>query len=121
MLFGRYGRAQFLRDAQRLGITPASAFSRAALRRRRDRLLFVHHPDRGGDPNKAAEVNAIYERMLNWLGGDSSRWRAAQQADSPIGASTKMVPSSRAARIGAFAFAAAADYAAFRRGGGKRQ
>jgi len=119
LLFGRYGRAQFLRDAQRLGINPASAFSHAALRRRRDRLLLVHHPDRGGDPTKAAEINAIYKRMLKWLDGDGSRWSDAQLTDTPIGGGPQIISRLRAntGKLGALALAAAATYAAFRRAG----
>jgi len=122
VLFGRYGRGQFLRDAETLGVNPALAFSHVALRRRRDGLLLVHHPDRGGDPTKAAEINGIYERMVKWLEGDGSRWRAAEQMAAPIEASPKIVPSlrERTAKISAFALAAIAAYAAFRRGGGKR-
>lgn len=122
-MFGRYGRGQFLKDAQRLGINAASAFSHAALRRRRDRLLLVHHPDRGGDQTKAAEINAIYERMLKWLDGDGSRWRAAEGTDAPRGASLRIASRlrERTAKVGAVALAAVAAYAAFRRGGGTRR
>lgn len=123
LLFGRYGRGQFFRDAQRLGINPASAFSRAALRRRRDRLLLIHHPDRGGEKAKAAEINAIYERMLKWLDGQGARWRQAKPRDAPMVGKVIDVssPGARTAKLGALALAAVAAYAAFRRGGGKRQ
>lgn len=63
----RYGRAQFIRDAIWLGVPPEDAFSRAELRRRRDRLMNVHHPDRGGDAKTAARINATYARMTVWL------------------------------------------------------
>ena len=69
----RYGRAQFLRDAARLGMSRETALSRSELRRRRDRLMNVHHPDRGGDARKAARINAIYARMLAWLEARDAR------------------------------------------------
>jgi hypothetical protein len=81
-------------------------------------LLLVHHPDRGGDPAKAAEINAIYERMLKWLDGNGSRWRDVQLTDTPIGGNPKIISRLRAntGKFGALALAAAATYAAFRRG-----
>jgi hypothetical protein len=63
----RYGRAQFLRDALSLGLPTHLAFSRTALRRQRDRLIREHHPDRGGNNDKAQEINEIYARMIRWL------------------------------------------------------
>ncbi|HYA81706.1 MAG TPA: hypothetical protein VED87_12350 [Methylocystis sp.] len=79
----RYGRAQFLRDAVSLGLPAYLAFSRTALRRQRDRLMREHHPDCGGDENKAREINEIYARMLKWL--DSRRKTAASPADGALG------------------------------------
>lgn len=63
----RYGRAQFLRDAIWMGLPLEDAFSRAELRARRDHLMNVHHPDRGGDAANAARINATYARMIAWL------------------------------------------------------
>ena len=63
----RYGRAQFLRDAVSLGLPTHLAFSRTALRRQRDQLIREHHPDRGGNNEKAREINEIYARMIRWL------------------------------------------------------
>ncbi len=63
----RYGRAQFLRDAIALGLPVRQAFSRTALRRRRDLLMRLHHPDRGGSDDRAREINEIYARMVRWL------------------------------------------------------
>ncbi len=121
LLFGRYGKAQFLRDAQRLGLGPKSAFSHAALRRRRDRLLLVHHPDRGGDPHKAAEINATYERMLTWLDAEGPKGSEAQQTNTSSGVLSKFASrlGGPTAKLGALALAAVAVYGAFRRGGGK--
>jgi hypothetical protein len=91
------------------------------LRRRRDRLLLAHHPDRGGDSNKAAEINAIYERMVNWLDGDGAKWREAQQTKTLRMAAPKIVSQlqARSAKLGAFALAIVAAYAALRGGGRK--
>jgi hypothetical protein len=65
----RYGRAQFLRDALALGLPVRQAFSRTALRRQRDVLMRLHHPDRGGSDDRAREINEIYARMIRWLDG----------------------------------------------------
>ena len=72
----RYGRAQFLRDALSLGLPVHLAFSRTALRRQRDHLIREHHPDRGGNNDRAREINEVYARMIRWLdrgsmGGDA--------------------------------------------------
>lgn len=71
----RYGRTQFLRDAIALGLPIGEAFSRSALRRRRDLLMREHHPDRGGSDERAREINDIYARMIKWL-DDRQRPRA---------------------------------------------
>lgn len=91
----RYGRAQFLRDALSLGLPTHLAFSRTALRRQRDRLIREHHPDRGGDNEKAQEVNEIYARMSKWLDArykPGSR-RAEASLDEPEGESLPGKPS----------------------------
>ena len=76
----RYGRAQFLRDALALGLPVRQAFSRTALRRQRDVLMRLHHPDRGGSDDRAREINEIYARMIRWLDG---RNRAPGQRQAP--------------------------------------
>jgi hypothetical protein len=78
----RYGRAQFLRDALSLGLPTHLAFSRTALRRRRDRLIREHHPDRGGNNEKAQEVNEIYGRMSKWL--DARYKPGSRQAEASL-------------------------------------
>jgi hypothetical protein len=62
-----YGRAQFLSDVAWMGLDREDAFSRANLRRQRDRLMHIHHPDRGGSEAMAARINVTYGRMLGWL------------------------------------------------------
>ncbi len=117
----RYGRAQFIKDAARLGLSRDAAFSRAELRRRRDRLMIVHHPDRGGDPRKAARINAIYARMLTWL--DARSARLAETRHDARGTPPKKTGrvsalsaglNASAARVWGLALVAAATYAAIR-------
>lgn len=62
-----YGRAQFLSDVAWMGMVPDQAFSRTGLRRQRDQLMNVHHPDRGGCEEMAARINVTYARMNFWL------------------------------------------------------
>jgi hypothetical protein len=50
-----------------LGVPEELVFSRAELRHRRDQLMAVHHPDRGGEAASAARVNETYRRMVDWL------------------------------------------------------
>jgi len=78
----RYGRAQFLRDAVSLGLPVHLAFSRTALRRQRDHLIREHHPDRGGNNDRAREINEVYARMIRWL--DSRYKPGSRQADSSL-------------------------------------
>jgi len=78
----RYGRAQFLRDALSLGLPTHLASSRTALRRQRDRLIREHHPDRGGNNDKAQEINEIYARMNKWL--DARYKPGSRQADASL-------------------------------------
>jgi len=76
----RYGRAQFLRDASCLGLPTHLAFSRMALRRQRDCLIRVHHPDCGGSKDKAREINEIYARMVKWR---DSRYQPGEPINDP--------------------------------------
>ena len=87
----RYGRAQFLRDALSLGLPPHLAFSRTALRRQRDLLIREHHPDRGGNNDKAQEINEVYARMIKWL---DSRYKpgAGQAEASPDESESETIP-----------------------------
>jgi hypothetical protein len=71
----RYGRARFKQDAVSLGLSPEEAKSTIVLRRRRDQLMSQHHPDRGGDVDKAARINAIYARMTRYLNARKARRR----------------------------------------------
>jgi len=73
----RYSRAQFIRDAAWLGVPLDAAFSRTELRRRRDHLMNIYHPDHGGDTDHAARLNATYTRMTEWL--DKRRFRTAER------------------------------------------
>lgn len=118
----RYGRAQFLKDAARLGLTPDVAFSHVELRRRRDRLMIVHHPDHGGDGRKAARINAIYGRMMAWLDARSTRMAEMKQPRTTQATQTgggRSTLSERlnvgAARVWGLAAVAAATYVALRR------
>ncbi len=63
----RYGRAQFFSDVAWMGLDREQAFSRTELRRQRDQLMHIHHPDRGGSEAMAARINVTYARMLDWL------------------------------------------------------
>jgi hypothetical protein len=98
----RYGRAQFKRDAGCFGLSPQEARSTIVLRRRRDELISQHHPDRGGDVEKAARINAIYARMTRYLNARKARRRAAVTGG-------RGVPG--AAQLSALAVAAAAGFA----------
>jgi len=86
----RYGRAQFLRDALSLGLPVHLAFSRTALRRQRDHLIREHHPDRGGNNDKAREINEVYARMIRWL--DSRYKPGSRQADAALDEPRETVP-----------------------------
>jgi hypothetical protein len=112
----RYGRAQFLKDAAWMGLSPESAFSRAELRRRRDRLMSVHHPDRGGDGDKAARINAIYGRMTLWLDRNKGAELEIDPPETPnvVTSSLKAMFSAGAAQIGVVALVAVAALTAFR-------
>ena len=115
----RYGRAQFLRDGLSLGLPTHLAFSRTALRRRRDQLIREHHPDRGGSHCKAQEINEIYTRMIRWL---DSRYKpgtrlASEAIDEPEphgGASSQFLRKAGAAALWA-ATALASGYIAARK------
>jgi hypothetical protein len=76
----RYGRAQFLRDAVSMGLPAHLAFSRMALRRQRDRLILRHHPDCGGNEDRAWEINEIYGRMVKWR---DEHYRPGELLDEP--------------------------------------
>jgi hypothetical protein len=120
----RYSQTQFLKDAAWIGLPPDASFSRAELRRRRDRLMSVHHPDRGGDAEKAARINATYARMVDWLDSRSAKEVERKGSEASFAtdrAETDVYKSSLAAAFhaGAAYFAAAAlvafaTYAAFR-------
>ena len=121
----RYGRSQFLKDAASLGLSRDTAVSRAELRRRRDRLIVVHHPDHGGDAGKAAEINTVYARMIEWL--DERRARAAEARDlrqarpretGTRGSTLSEGLNAGAAKLVGLAIVAAATYATLR---GKRK
>lgn len=112
----RYGRTQFLKDAAWMGLPPDAVFSRVELRRRRDRLMSVHHPDRGGDADKAARINAVYGRMTVWLDRNKSVESEPQSGEAPsvVTSSLKAMVSVGAAQIGVVALVAVAALAAFR-------
>jgi hypothetical protein len=106
-VFSRYRRTRFLEDAAWLGVPEEAAFSRAELRRRRDQLMAVHHPDRGGDAASAARVNETYKRMVEWL--DRREALASRRADLLATATPSSPPSLKSAlRTGAAKVAGAA-------------
>jgi hypothetical protein len=117
----RYGRAQFLKDATWMGLQRDAAFSRVELRRRRDRLMNLHHPDRGGEAEIAARINATYTRMIAWLDSRSARdaeRKGPETASTDDGGIYKSSLSAAlhagAAQAYAFALVALAAYAVFR-------
>jgi hypothetical protein len=108
-----------------MGLPPEIPLSRLELRRRRDRLMIVHHPDRGGDAKKAARINATYARMVDWLdrrpaGEAEGKAPEASAATVPADmggvykSSLKAVFHAGAAQFCAVALVALATYAAFR-------
>jgi hypothetical protein len=107
-----------------MGLPPEAPLSRAELRRRRDRLMIVHHPDRGGDAKKAARINATYARMVDWLdsrpageaerNGPGASSATVQAADGVYKSSLKAALHAGAAQFCAVALVALATYAAFR-------
>jgi hypothetical protein len=85
----------------------------------------VHHPDRGGDVENAARINATYARMIAWLERRSAseverkNARAAIAEAAPEGAGLYRQTLSAAfqagaAQICAVALVALATYAALR-------
>ncbi len=114
---GHYRRAQFLRDATWLGLSRDAALSRSELRRRRDQLMIVHHPDLGGDAETAAQINAVYARMSEWVDKQpAARPRMYPLDRDGVGqpASTERVKDAGSLRVWALALAAAATYAVLR-------
>jgi hypothetical protein len=121
-----YGRTQFLRDAAWMGLVAQNAFSRSDLRRRRDYLMSIHHPDRGGSEHMAVHINEIYSRMMDWLDRrrqrrERLRKRQEYVPDQPAGEGSKLSPflaafQNRAIRLSALALMAAVGYSSlFRR------
>jgi hypothetical protein len=109
----RYGRAQFRRDAAWMGLSPEEASSSIDLRRRRDELIGQHHPDRGGDADKAARINATYARMTRYLNARKLRRRPSRDGenDSLFLDTLKANLHAGAAQLSALALAAAAGFA----------
>jgi hypothetical protein len=73
-----------LEDAVSLGVPEEAAFSKAELRRCRDKLMAVHHPDHGGDAATAARVNETYRRMIEWLEQRDVRASAPTRPDGEL-------------------------------------
>lgn len=108
-----------------MGLPPEVPLSRIELRRRRDRLMIVHHPDRGGDAKKAARINATYARMVDRLdsrpAGEAER-RASEASAATVQtdaggvykSSLKAAFHAGAAQFCAVALVALATFAAFR-------
>jgi hypothetical protein len=105
-----------LEDAAWLGLPEEAAFSRAELRRRRDQLMAVHHPDHGGEAASAARVNETYKRMVEWL--DRRDVRAARQAElaSRSAPSLKSALRAGAAKVAGAAVVAFSVFVALRGG-----
>jgi hypothetical protein len=108
-----------------MGLPPEIPLSRLELRRRRDRLMIVHHPDRGGDERKAARINATYARMVDWLDSRPPGEAERKVPDGSSGAvpadmggvyksTLKAAFHAGAAQFCAVALVALAAYAAFR-------
>ncbi len=112
MTLERYGRARFKQDAAWFGLSLDEAKSTIVLRRRRDELISQHHPDRGGDVEKAARINAIYARMARYLNARKARRRPAVPGDRGVlGETLKANLHAGAAQLSALAVAAAAGFA----------
>lgn len=90
------------------------AFSRSELRRRRDQLMAIHHPDRGGDPVAAARLNETYARMTYWLERRDARAAAAQKHADETPALQGIGFRARAAKLAGAALVALATLAAMR-------
>jgi hypothetical protein len=115
-----------LEDAAWLGVPEEAAFSRAELRRRRDQLMAVHHPDRGGDAADAARVNETYRRMVEWLDRREARALASKrpvpeavaksEAESPSASFLKKALRTGAAKVAGVAVVAVAAFVALRGG-----
>jgi hypothetical protein len=120
----RYGRSRFLKDAAWMGLDEEQAFSKTLLRQRRDQLMSMHHPDRGGSPEMATDINETYSRMVQWLRRRSDRRehvRRRQELNAEPAAAARpwRSPILAALRIGAVqvcatAVIAAIGYAAFK-------
>jgi hypothetical protein len=108
----RYGRAQFRQDAAWFGLSPEEAKSSIELRRRRDELMSQHHPDRGGDVEKAARINAVYARMTRYLNARKARRRPVVAGEPGVlGETLRANLHAGAAQLSALAVAAAAGLA----------
>lgn len=81
----RYRRSDFLIDAEWLGLDARAALSEPELRRRRDELMNLHHPDRGGSVETASRINETYARMSKWLRRRKERTEAFRRTRSARG------------------------------------
>ena len=66
----RYTRDQFLSDAELLCLPETGDFTLAQVKRKRASLMKLHHPDKGGENEKAQEINEAYGRLSEWLSAD---------------------------------------------------
>lgn len=74
-----YTHAQFVEDTRLFELPEDGSFTRADVRRLRDRLMQEHHPDKGGTDEKAQQINATYERLSAWIEAERRRKRSARR------------------------------------------
>lgn len=84
----RYTHTQFLEDMQLFQLPDDGSFTQAHVKRRRQRLMQEHHPDKGGTKEKAQQINETYERLSAWIKNDEQRRKRAarrQRASQLLG------------------------------------
>lgn len=87
----RYTRDQFLSDAGLFHLPDTGDFTLAQVKRRRAALMKQHHPDKGGENEKAQQINEAYGRLSECLSADKpplKRHRVRPEANKGASAST---------------------------------
>ncbi len=62
-----YSQDQFHRDLRQFELARDDGVTLVDVKRRRDQLLHLCHPDIGGSNEEAQEINAAYERLRSRL------------------------------------------------------